>query len=1185
MRRKNTASLDRQLIRAGNRNKVRLLAQWKVILAFNLVVFTFTACSSPGVPLLAPEQVIKRELQSQETHQYLLPLEAGQYGRLQIASPGLRLSAKLTDPSGTPLSEFITPESDPIIVSVIAQTKGNYQLDLYSSVANGTPVIYSVAFGGIRLTVNSDNDRLAAEAKTIAAAKLKHEWREESFRRAIEIYGEAQTIWLSINEPGEAGKVFRKIGELYYLLGEKILAHSSYQQALDQYKAQGNLEGQAKVHIDLSELHRRFEDFSDAKAEAEEAQKLGEKIGDEAIINEALVTLEEATRNKSYQIKLSRCQSGLEYWIRNRNIYQQAKTQFKIGHIHYLEGDYKNALLAYSQALQLSGLLADRHREAYCLVRIGNIYSVIGEKQQARNSYDKAEIILEQIGDLYGKATLMGGLGFIFEELGNLQRALSYRQKGFDICTKLKLQKQAATNQMQVARLQHLLGNSQAALDNIQQSYQSFQTLGDQRLASHILRDMGLIYERQGNISVALSHYQKALTLNQLSTQGNEERWKAYALSDIGRIYHTKKQFEQATHFYQQALALNLKAEDSIGQSQTRYYLAKLERDRGNAAEAIVQIEQSISFTESLRTKVFSQELRTSYFASMNQLYEFYVDTLMQQDWGSSKGNVAADALSISERARARSLLDLLNESSQDIKQGVDPQLLEQERSLLQTLNSKADRKLQLASQKGKEAEHTAITKEVEDLSSQLDDVRSKIRGTSPRYAALTQPQPLKAVEIQQLLDDDTLLLEYSLGEARSYLWAVTNHSIEAYPLPNRATIEPLVQELTQLITAPPRRENENAVQWRQRNAQANELYGPRAAKLSQIILGPVAAKLGNKRLLIVGDGALQLLPFAALPEPVGDNRGAAVSEKPNQPPISNYQPLIVRHEITNLPSASSLKLLRQERVKPSPPIGLIARWTRSLRWWMGRESNDVPASLSSVAVLADPVFEKDDKRVQALAPPRDTTRPSLPQTRDVDLSNENVSLPRLIATREEAKEIQKAAGTNPYVLKHGFEVNRGLLESDALNGYGIVHFATHGYWNSTHPELSGIFLSRFDQQGNKRTDGMLRLSDIYNLKLPKELVVLSACETAVGKDIRGEGLIALARGFMYAGAARVMASLWKVDDTATAEMMKIFYQHLLQNKVSPAAALRQAQLAMWQKAPDKIPYNWAAFILQGEYR
>jgi CHAT domain-containing protein len=539
----------------------------------------------------------------------------------------------------------------------------------------------------------------------------------------------------------------------------------------------------------------------------------------------------------------------------------------------------------------------------------------------------------------------------------------------------------------------------------------------------------------------------------------------------------------------------------------------------------------------------------------------------------------AHEALTISERARARSLLDLLNESRHDIKQGVDPKRLEQERSIQQTLNGKADRKLQLTGEQGKDAEFAAVSKEVDDLTTQLDEVRSQIRATSPRYASLTQPQPLKAAEIQQLLDDNTMLLEYALGDERSYLWAVTRDAIEAYTLPRRSTIEPLVREVMQLMTATLQQDNETAAAWQRRVLQADQQYWPRAAELSQMVLGPVAAKLGHKRLVIVGDGALQLLPFAALPVPVVGGQLSAVSKnaKDNrQPTTDNRPPLITEHELTSLPSASSLKLLREDRVKPLPPSGWLAR----LRAWWGQ--TEEPASLHSVAVLADPVFEKDDKRVLSKEPT--AAQVHQPQTRDVDLSNENVFLPRLVATREEAAEIKKAAGANPFLLKQGFEVNRALLASAELNRYGVVHFATHGLWDSNNPELSAIFLSRFDRQGNK-LEGTLRLSDIYSLILPKELVVLSACETAVGKDIRGEGLIALTRGFMYAGAARVLASLWKVEDGATAELMKEFYQGLLQEKLTPAAALRQAQVTMWRKEPDKAPYNWAAFVLQGEYR
>jgi CHAT domain-containing protein len=149
---------------------------------------------------------------------------------------------------------------------------------------------------------------------------------------------------------------------------------------------------------------------------------------------------------------------------------------------------------------------------------------------------------------------------------------------------------------------------------------------------------------------------------------------------------------------------------------------------------------------------------------------------------------------------------------------------------------------------------------------------------------------------------------------------------------------------------------------------------------------------------------------------------------------------------------------------------------------------------------------------------------------------------------------------------------------------YRIVHFATHGILNNEHPELSGLVFSLVDKHGNPR-DGFLRLYNIYNLNLEADLVVLSACQTALGKQINGEGLMGVTRGFMYAGASRVVASLWKVDDAATAELMKKFYSEMIKVGRRPADALRVAQLWMQKQERWRAPYYWAGFILQGEWR
>ena len=164
------------------------------------------------------------------------------------------------------------------------------------------------------------------------------------------------------------------------------------------------------------------------------------------------------------------------------------------------------------------------------------------------------------------------------------------------------------------------------------------------------------------------------------------------------------------------------------------------------------------------------------------------------------------------------------------------------------------------------------------------------------------------------------------------------------------------------------------------------------------------------------------------------------------------------------------------------------------------------------------------------------------------------------------------------------FDASRATVMSPDFGNYRIVHFATHSLLNNEHPELSGVVLSLVDRAGRPQ-NGFLRLYDIYNLRLSSDLVVLSACQTALGGEIGSEGLIGLTRGFLYAGTPRVVASLWETDDRASAELMKRFYESMLTRNERPAAALRAAQISMWRTKGWDSPYYWAAFTLQGEWR
>ena len=498
--------------------------------------------------------------------------------------------------------------------------------------------------------------------------------------------------------------------------------------------------------------------------------------------------------------------------------------------------------------------------------------------------------------------------------------------------------------------------------------------------------------------------------------------------------------------------------------------------------------------------------------------------------------------------------------------------MLERERSTQQRLNAAAQQQITLLSRPHSDAQASASVAATSALAAELEQVETEIREKSPRYAALTQPRPLSLSEIQtQVLDSETLLLEYSLGTERSYLWAVTTNSLNSYELPKREEIERAARRVYDLLDARNRAAETEARKWiddetpehrRARIKTAVEEAGRKAdleltgaaADLSRMILTPAAAQLGQKRLLIVADGALLYVPFAVLPSPSSTKDGAA--------------PLIIAHEIANAPSASTLAVLRREVQGRQPAPKLIA-------------------------AIADPVFSRTDKRF--------TTNPRVPEAA-VSLTNlptlergiyeiedENpkiteLSIPRLPGTRREVEAILALAPKGEELQALDFKASREMVASPELGQYRYVHFATHGFLDSDHAELSGVLLSMYKENGEPQ-DGFLRAHEIYNLRIPAEMVVLSACQTGLGKEVKGEGLVGLTRGFMYAGTPRVVVSLWSVSDEGTAELMTRFYKGILKDGMRPEQALRAAQISLIKDKKLSSPFYWAAFTLQGEWR
>ena len=811
----------------------------------------------------------------------------------------------------------------------------------------------------------------------------------------------------------------------------------------------------------------------------------------------------------------------------------EASARNNAGGILDLLGEPQKALESYGQALALIRANGDRTNEANVLNNIGKIESNLGNWQGALDDYTRALARAREIGATRPEAALLHNISRVHRRLGDFEKALAISEQALATRRSAKDSLGEADTLQLIADIYDSLKLPGKALEYLNQALRVYVALGSQRNEAEIRIKLGRAYREMGKLSEAKESIRHALELER-SVQ--DRQTTAVALIEHSRVLALDRQFENSLQQAEQALAEFRAIGDTNSQANALETIARAESDLDKLSAAREHMEEALRLNEENRTHADSEQLRASFFATRQDAYGFYIDLLMRL--GDTN-----PALEASERSRARSMLDML--AGMDIRSGVDPKLLEREREITNTLNAKGARLLALAPGNTQAVE---LQKEVRDLEAQYQDIEAAIRKSSPEYAALTQPSPLTAAQIQQeLLDDDTLLLEYSLGQKRSYLWAVAKNEVRAWELPARDKIEAQVERVTTLLTARSAvKPLETAAERPKRIAQADAELTSAARELSQMVIGPAEAVLGGKVLVVVPDGALQRLPFSMLP-------------------LTKGEPLVVAHEVVVLPSASAMAVLRSEISGRKP-----ARKT--------------------LAVFADPVFDSNDPRagrtVASAGPPAapEATR-ILQHLADPSSSASAVlRIPRLPYTAQEADQIIGVARGGANLKAMGFEASRATATSGQLSDYRYIHFATHGYLDTEQPSLSALVLSQIDEKGQPE-DGFLRVNDIYNARLSADLVVLSACQTGLGKEVRGEGLMGLTRAFLYAGAPRVIVSLWNVNDRATAELMSSLYRSMLRDGKSPAAALRAAQLGLRKQKRWESPYYWAAFVQQGEWR
>jgi CHAT domain-containing protein/tetratricopeptide (TPR) repeat protein len=917
-------------------------------------------------------------------------------------------------------------------------------------------------------------------------------------------------------------------------------------------------------------------------------------------------------------------------------------------------GNAEQALVSLEQALKLYTQANDAKGSAATRDALGDLYSRQGQYDPARIHYQEANKSFVAAGDTYNANLMLAKTGDMLTRagrvaeareaysmmtvpkidtsmLGKVKQAAKMVGKGRDLVNKGRDVVASGLSAETVGKASALAADVKGTIDEERAAYRQFIIYSIYELG------LGRLDYANNQLDSAKTHFNSALAAADnpfYGKFGQARRWRVASRTSLGDIALQQGRLPDAIKLYSAASdgARKDKRDDlrwpalrGIGKS--KWLLAASEKDRKKSVklreEAIAAYRDAVTTIEAIRAgSISADESRTTFLATTTEVFDEAAGALAERALmvaqpgeplaGAALAD-AAEAFKIVEQGRARSLLEMLGEANADISEGIPAELLKRRQDNLNRQQEVAQQLAELeSSEEGKTKTNPALEAELAQLSTDYDSMENQIRAASPRYASLTSPQPLTVTETQQqVLDEQTALLEYSLGAKDSYLWVVTQSGLALHKLPARAVVEQQSREFRDAIIPEKMRRRIIGVDASTTTAPTRGL-GLSAAPVSGNAAGfatasnalyktavePAASMIGNKRLLIIADGALNYVPFEALVK-AGD--GSA--------DYASLPYLITTNEIVYAPSASVIAVIRkQASVRPTS---------------------------KNVLVIGDPVFSSNDPRLKAEAKvsaksttkraakgaPKGAARKTpttaaaataapIPtaaaseETRGLGLSNaltdvagtpaasgvgapaKGPMLNRLPGTRVEATQIaqvtKQSGGMADVWLD--LEANEANVQTKDLKNYRILHLATHGLLNPKRPQFTGVVLSLIN---NRSSDGFLATNEVFNLKLGAPLVMLSACETGLGQtETRGEGVIGLTRAFIYAGAPTVGVSLWSVADSSTPQLMTDFYKNLLAGQgMSPSAAMRAAQQNMIAGKKYSAPFYWAPFVLIGEWR
>ena len=1062
----------------------------------------FAAALVPRPPQVAatlrPDQRVEQVMRSGEGVAFAAVLDREGVLPLVVRQQGIGVVVTVTGPEGAPLVIDVSSDSawgdEP---ASVGPAPGRYLVELRAredpAAATGRVVIETGALGPADANARR---RLEAERALAAAARSAQEARSpEGVTAALAQLEGALSTW-------------RALGDEYW----------TYVAALRLADVQVGLTPPAA----LDTAHEAIEGFRALGRDAERAAALHTASIALYYVGEREAALAPGLEARDILREL-------------RDAAAEAAVLDDLGMVYLEMGRVRDSRDAREEALRLARAVGGREREAAALANLGVVYWFTGEIDEAHDLFVLAGAALREQGNLLGAAATAHNVAFCQMFLGETAKAEQHLREALPFC------RGAADRPCEANVLQLLAMN----LDQQDRPAEALRYYEEARAIRRELEDKEA--EAWLLVCEAMTHRRRGARERAVELAGIAEGiyggvggWKLAALLDLqGQLAADGGELAGAEARHRAALQLRTAIGDREGQAVSLLRLARLARAHGRPEEARAQAERAVELLEAIRGRVRSPERRmgfmmgTAFWPSLRDAYEELADALMEMHAADGGRGYDALAFEAGERSRARVLQEALSQSREAPRAAAAPGAPDELRALEDEFAFKLDEQVRVLSGTASADERRRLAAELEALEQDLEQARIRALAAAPRADAWTAAPRTSLREVQaEMLDADTVLLEYSLGERRSHLWAVTATSLRSFALAPRSSLEEAVRAAHAAVGSEPANPGEGTAE---------------LANLGRLLLGPVAPLLAGRRLVVVPDGALHYVPFGALPDPAEPSR-----------------PIAAGHELVALPSASTLAALRARRTPARSFAG-------------------------TVAVLADPVYDADDERLGRRRAGRRAAAQARPSgdasTRAVEALGFEGPIPRLPFTRREASSIRTIAPAGAALVALDFDASRPALMDPKLSRYRIVHVAAHGLVNAARPELSGILLSLFDRDGRPQP-GFFTAGDALGLDLPADLVVLSGCRTALGREMKGEGIVGLTRGFLYAGAQRVVASLWKVDDAATAALMERFYRALLgPRRLPPAAALRAAQLELRSQPRFRHPYYWAGFQLVGEWR